>query len=221
VTDFHHLPFDIFLARLALAAALGAVVGLERERHDRPAGLRTHMLVSAGSALFTLISVSIGGESFDPGRVAAGIITGLGFLGAGTIIRYGGSVRGLTTAASVWAVAGVGMAAAIGWWEAALTATVLMFLSLSAMRALEGRLHPDRPPAAIHLEVRRAEFSLAQLSEALGSLGCRPPGYEYRVREGEEAGTVVVELPDLPPRRTPEVIDCLVKLPGVTSVSTP
>src|SRR6266542_2054899 len=103
-------------ARLLVAALLGAAIGYEREVHDHPAGMRTHLLVALGSALFTVVSIfgfasGAGQGPVDPSRVAAQIVTGIGFLGAGAIIKYGTSVRGLTTAASLWTTAGIGMAA--------------------------------------------------------------------------------------------------------------
>ena len=116
--------------RLGAAFVLGGLVGLEREWHRRPAGLRTHVLVAVGSALFTIMSAVAAGEMGDPGRVAAGVVTGIGFIGAGTIMHYGTGVRGLTTAASLWMVAAIGMACALDQLPAALLAT---FMSLSAL----------------------------------------------------------------------------------------
>lgn len=115
--------------RLVVAAALGAIVGYERERSDEAAGLRTHMLVCMGSALFTILSISIDGS--DPSRIASGIVTGIGFLGAGTIFMAKDHVKGLTTAASVWAIAAVGLAAGLGYFLAAATATAIVFIILS------------------------------------------------------------------------------------------
>jgi putative Mg2+ transporter-C (MgtC) family protein len=129
--------------RLAVAAALGAAIGLERELRDREAGVRTHLLVSMGSCLFTLVSaygfhdfLVAGGNVVraDPSRIAAQIVTGIGFLGAGAIIREGLSVRGLTTAASLWIVAAIGMAAGAGYYEAATAATALTLFALWPMR---------------------------------------------------------------------------------------
>jgi putative Mg2+ transporter-C (MgtC) family protein len=124
------------LLRLALAGALGALVGLERELREREAGLRTHLLVSVGSALFTIVG-AYGFESFrltDPTRVAAQIVTGIGFLGAGAIIRQGSSIRGLTTAATLWVVAAIGLAAGAGYYSAALITTALVLLALWPLR---------------------------------------------------------------------------------------
>lgn len=117
------------IIRLLLAILLGAVIGVERERWKKAAGLRTHMLVCIGAALITLTSINafIGA---DPARVAAGIITGIGFLGAGTIIAARGKVKGLTTAASLWVVAGVGLAIGAGFYLGAIVTAILVFIVL-------------------------------------------------------------------------------------------
>jgi putative Mg2+ transporter-C (MgtC) family protein len=137
------------LLRLTLAAVLGGAVGFEREIREREAGLRTHLLVSVGSALFFLVSAyawtdwrfsTESGVVYDPTRIAAQIVTGIGFLGAGAIIRQGLSVRGLTTAATLWVVAAIGMASAAGYWEAAVIATVGALLTLWPLRLAAHRL---------------------------------------------------------------------------------
>ncbi|MCK4334750.1 MgtC/SapB family protein [candidate division WOR-3 bacterium] len=125
------------LWRLGLVLVLSAVVGLERSLADKPAGIRTHILVGFGSALFMIVA-EFGG--LDAGRAAAGVITGIGFLGAGTIIRERGTVRGLTTAASIWVVAGIGMAAARKLWLLAIIATVGVVVVLRGFDLLEKAL---------------------------------------------------------------------------------
>lgn len=126
--------------RLLGAAALGAAIGLEREIHEHPAGMRTHLLVSLGSAGFTVLSIyAFAAPGADPARVAAQIVTGVGFLGAGAILKEGATIRGLTTAASLWAVAGVGMAAGAGMWLVALVITAIAVFSLWPLRLLSGR----------------------------------------------------------------------------------
>ena len=125
--------------KLLVAGVLGGIVGYEREVHEHPAGLRTHILVCMGATLITMISVSFKPPVGDPGRIAAQIVSGIGFLGAGTILRQGNIVRGLTTAASLWAVAGIGMAVGVGgvfYWVAAV-ATGIIFITLSTIRILE------------------------------------------------------------------------------------
>jgi putative Mg2+ transporter-C (MgtC) family protein len=134
-------PADLgYALRLLLAALLGAAVGLEREIHDHPAGMRTHLLVSLGSAGFTVLSIAaFPGPGSDPARVAAQIVTGIGFLGAGAILKEGVSIHGLTTAASLWVVAAVGMAAGAGAWVTAVTITVIAIVSLWPLRLITER----------------------------------------------------------------------------------
>jgi putative Mg2+ transporter-C (MgtC) family protein len=138
--------WDVLL-RLVVAAALTGAIGLERELRERAAGLRTHMLVGVGSALFTIVSAygwadfrfsTREGIVFDPTRIAAQIVTGIGFLGAGAIIRQGLSVRGLTTAAGLWVVAAIGMAVGAGYYSAALIGTGIVLVGLGPFRWLEG-----------------------------------------------------------------------------------
>lgn len=134
-----------YAIRLLVAAALGALIGLERELHDHPAGMRTHLLVAVGSAGFTVLSVSaFQAPGADPGRIAAQIVTGIGFLGAGAILKEGATIRGLTTAASLWATAAVGMAAGAGAWLTAVAITAIVIVSLWPLRLVADRvIGPD------------------------------------------------------------------------------
>jgi putative Mg2+ transporter-C (MgtC) family protein len=165
LTDLPSLGWEGALLRLAVAALLGGLIGLERELDEKAAGLRTHMLVSAGSALFTLVSAYGFREfltngrvvSFDPSRIAAQIVTGVGFLGAGVIFRQGFTIRGLTTAASLWLVAAVGMAAGAGYWQGAVIGTAVALASLRLLERVKERLLPQR--AANRLVVELADGS--------------------------------------------------------------
>jgi putative Mg2+ transporter-C (MgtC) family protein len=141
------LNWDESLLRLALAAVLGGLIGVERELREREAGLRTHLLVSVGSALFTIVGAYgfhdflVSGHSVvDPTRIAAQIVTGIGFLGAGAIIRQGLSVRGLTTAATLWVVAAVGLASGAGYYSAAVITTALVLIALYPLRIIAYRI---------------------------------------------------------------------------------
>lgn len=130
------------IKRLIIAAILSGLIGLERSTHGRAAGLRTHILVCIGSALIMLTSIHIfevykGISSVDPSRLAAQVVSGIGFLGAGTILRFGASVRGLTTAASLWAVAGIGLAVGNGFYLGAYAATVLILITLFFLSKIE------------------------------------------------------------------------------------
>lgn len=121
---------------ILLAALLSMLIGIERERRDRPAGLRTHMLVGIGSCVFTILSAHAF-EFGDKGRVAAQIVSGIGFLGAGAILKGDHDVYGLTTAASIWATASVGMAVGTGAWLLALSATLIIWITLSVLYRAE------------------------------------------------------------------------------------
>src|SRR3954466_13656446 len=151
------LNWDEALLRLTLAAALGGIIGVERELREREAGLRTHLLVALGSALFTIVGAYgfhdflASGQSVvraDPTRIAAQIVTGIGFLGAGAIIRQGFSVRGLTTAATLWVVGAVGLAAGAGYYSGAVITTAVVLIALWPLRvAAYNMLRRFRPDA--------------------------------------------------------------------------
>lgn len=132
--------------QLGLASLLGGLIGLDRERREHEAGLRTHMLVCVGACLFTVLSAHAfpGG---DPARIASQILPGIGFLGAGTILKYGKNIHGLTTATSIWVTAAVGMAVGGGEWFLATCATLLVWFVLAVMHGIEKRRR-RRPAAA-------------------------------------------------------------------------
>jgi putative Mg2+ transporter-C (MgtC) family protein len=225
----HELPtldWGESLLRLALAAALGGVIGIERELREREAGLRTHMLVSVGSALFTIVS-AYGFSAFlasgqavvraDPTRIAAQIVTGIGFLGAGAIIRQGLSVRGLTTAATLWVVAAIGMASGAGYYSAAFITTALVILSLwplrivafralSRFRVAERRLlvelHAGASPGAVIDEVERT--------------GARIETIEVSQEGDRRRIELDIELPQ--DQRTPAVIARIAEVDDVVEV---
>ena len=138
---------DAFL-RLALAAGLGGAVGLQRELHQKPAGLRTNMLISLGSALFAILSVELGAGAGSPDRIAAQVVTGIGFLGAGAILRTGDHIHGLTTAATIWVNAAIGMAAGLGSYTVATLAAGITLVVLAVLPTLENLVEGrrrDRP----------------------------------------------------------------------------
>jgi putative Mg2+ transporter-C (MgtC) family protein len=132
-------PLSEAFLRLALAAALGGAIGLEREYHRKPAGLRTNMLIALGSALFSILSVELGAGAGSPDRIAAQVVTGIGFLGAGAILRSGENVHGLTTAATIWVNAAIGMAAGLGSYVVAVVAATLTLIVLVILPFIEQR----------------------------------------------------------------------------------
>jgi putative Mg2+ transporter-C (MgtC) family protein len=214
------------LLRVVVAAGLGGAVGLERELREREAGFRTHMLVSVGSALFTLVSAYgfheflVGGGNViraDPTRIAAQIVTGIGFLGAGAIIRQGFSVRGLTTAATLWVVAAIGMASGAGYYSAAVITTALVLFSLWPLRIFAFRvMQRVRPETDRLLAQLPAGESPALLIERLEELG----GQLETLEIGHEADrrTVLIDV-KLPPRAdAPGIVAKLSELEPVLEV---
>jgi putative Mg2+ transporter-C (MgtC) family protein len=165
-------PLELIL-RLATALVLGGLIGLERERQERAAGLRTVTMVSLGSCLFTLIGAYAFGSPgrVDPTRIAAQVVTGIGFLGAGTIFLRNDLVRGLTTAATIWATAAIGMAAAAGAYFLALFTTLLVLFVLTVLKPMEKRFFKRPDGASVALVLPRSEDSLARVNGALKSFG--------------------------------------------------
>jgi len=177
------------LLRLLIAAGLGGAVGLERELRDHEAGFRTHLLVSLGACVFTLVSAyawtdwtfsTASGVVFDPTRIAAQIVTGIGFLGAGAIIVRGISVRGLTTAATLWVVAAIGMAAGTGYYAVAVGAAVLVLVSLGPLKLVSSRLLSRVRPEEAELGIRLApEGEATRVLDLIEELGGRVAHVEF------------------------------------------
>ncbi|WDT93490.1 MgtC/SapB family protein [Thermoleophilum album] len=216
------------VARLALAVVLCGLVGLEREARDQPAGLRTHILVGLGSALFTLVSAYAFGEFrraqpgpggtvvsyYDPTRIAAQIVAGIGFLGAGAIIRQGINVRGLTTAAALWISAAVGMAAGAGFYLGAVATTVFALVALVGLRSLRERLAATVRRDFVLLEVALASAaSLHLVLSFLAEEGIDVEG--LRSARGDDRTAYVLELRVPPGCQFPTVLDALRALDGV------
>ena len=164
------------ISRLVLAAVLGNVIGFERERLSWAAGLRTHMLVSVGSALIMLVSafgfadvLAADHVVLDPSRMAAQVVSGIGFLGAGSILLRGEIVRGLTTAASLWSVAAVGLAVGGGLYTGAIAATIIILIILAGIKPLERRFITFRQRRQLTLLVNRGALTFHSLHDALGA----------------------------------------------------
>jgi putative Mg2+ transporter-C (MgtC) family protein len=156
-----------WLWRLAAAAALSGVIGFEREAHNKAAGLRTHMLVGMGAALFTLAGSQAFGAG-DPSRVAAQVVTGIGFLGAGAIFRSGVSIKGLTTAAGLWVAAAIGVVAGAGELLAAFGAALLAVVTLNGLKLVERAIRRRRERRSI--EVVAFLSSPSTLGEAMATV---------------------------------------------------
>ena len=158
LTYLREYHFASAAVRLVLAAVLGGIIGFERERHGRAAGLRTHILVCLGSAIATLIghyNMAIIGQNWgDPMRIGAQVLSGIGFLGAGTIISKGRfQVTGLTTAAGLWAPASIGLAIGIGFYEAAIIGTLIVILTMSLLTKFDANIIKKSTKLRVYLEI--------------------------------------------------------------------
>ena len=189
------------ILRIALAGGLGGAIGVERQIREREAGLRTHMLVALGAAVFTLASAYgfhdflVSGTAIvrtDPTRIAAQIVTGIGFLGAGAIIRQGLAVRGLTTAATLWVVAAIGLTCGAGYYSAAIIATVFVLFSLWPLRIVAGR-YLERPHE--HRLSVVLDGNPGTVIEALERLGVGVRSLEFGEDDDVRTVDLVVDLP--------------------------
>ena len=199
------LTWPHLLLRLVLAALLGGAIGLERELRERQAGLRTHLVVCLGSALFTVVS-AYGFREFlvhggsvvraDPTRIAAQIVSGIGFLGAGAIIRQGLTVRGLTTAATLWVSAAIGIAAGAGYYSGAVLGTVVSIVALwplriAAYRVFE-RLRPEERSIVVDL---RQDTKASQLLDVLERENARVEHFQLEDEHDRRIVTLTLDTP--------------------------
>lgn len=187
------------LLQLVLACVLCGLIGWERERHDRPAGLRTHILVGVGAALISMVSQAYFGPGIDSSRIAAQIVSGIGFLGAGTIIRQGSAIRGLTTAASLWTVAGIGMAVARGGmlYSVAVAATALVFVVLTVLDRLEHLLVSKHLYRRLNVAFAGERDREHELLSTLRGMGVQMRAIERTTRpmEGERQLSLDLRIP--------------------------
>lgn len=218
------MSVGIVAMRLLLAALLGGLVGLDRESKKRAAGLRTHVLVSLGSALVMITSVYIfdqyhGLTNMDPARLGAQVISGIGFLGAGTIIKQGTNVKGLTTAASLWAVACIGLATGIGFYTAAILAGVVVFITLVLLSKFENVFRRKSDTELdISMKLQNKPGKLGEMASAIGKLGVQITNVNI---EGEEEDYLIVQFTlNLSKNNDPkDVLANIKEIPGVRLVS--
>jgi putative Mg2+ transporter-C (MgtC) family protein len=216
------MTFWDVVIRMIVAAVLAGAIGIEREIREHTAGFRTHILVAVGAAAFTLASsYGLEGTTFDPNRISAQVVTGIGFLGAGAIIRYGVSVRGLTTAASLWAVAAVGLLTAQGFFSAALVTTGVVIISLYVLRFVEDRLlYNIRRSRSFGVRVHFAAPGFAPLTELFSVLQqAHVAVKEMGAAPGEDGAQTIHLLLDVPRSiGATELTALIAELPEVRTV---
>ena len=182
-----------YLGRLLAATVAGAIIGFERELSDKPAGFRTNILICLGAALFTVLSITMVGEAFsDRTRVAAQVVSGVGFLGAGAIIHFRGHVLGLTTAATIWTVASVGMAFGAGEYLIGSVATAIATVVLLGLSFLERKISEWRTQAKFHIKVAGSLANSEKLHALVRDSGivCRA----WKVTKDPEGFTIYAKL---------------------------
>ena len=187
--------------RLALAVVVGGLIGYEREFQNRPAGFRTHILVCLGAAITSMIQLHSIQETtnmilqhpelatamkVDIGRLGAQVITGVGFLGAGTIIHEKGSVKGLTTAASIWTVACIGLAAGLGYYTLTILATICVFIVLVFFKAFEAKVFKNTSILKIEIQYSNKKNMVEKLEQYFDSIGVKVKNIEFSIEDEEE-----------------------------------
>ncbi len=215
------LAHSELVLRLLIAAGLGSLIGAERERLIWAAGLRTHMLVCVGSCLFMVVSAYgfatvIGpGVVLDPSRVAAQVVSGIGFLGAGSILLRGDLVRGLTTAASLWTVAAIGRAVGGGLYIEAVASTVIILVILAGIKPLEKWYQARNQTLDMRLKVDRGKMTLDTLKDALGFRGQRISRFVCVASQDGLSDDVTVTIKRLSSDDKEEIVRRLSGLPAV------
>jgi putative Mg2+ transporter-C (MgtC) family protein len=204
------------LARLLLAAVLGGAIGAERELNDQPAGLRTHMLLTIGACWFTLISAYGFGGRTDPSRIAAQIVTGIGFLGGGAIVRHGLTVKGVTTAASIWATASVGVAIGAGSYVLGTGGAVLVVGTLFGLRRADVVLQRWGVSREEYLIEAMPSFDMERLAEVGRREKVALRGMELQEDDDAVRITLLVKLP--PGYRPARLLNALSQVEGVRQV---
>ena len=212
--------------RLLLATLLGGAIGWERERNNHPAGFRTHILVCVGSALIMLLSIygfpqfmDEDKVRFDPGRIAAQVVSGIGFLGAGTILRQGLTVSGLTTAASLWVVAAIGLAAGAGFLFPALFVTLLALVSLELLNKVEDWLFKNRMRRLLRIRTLNCPGKLGEVATLLGKGNISIRKVQLDEGESSEKEMEMVFIVRFPPKVEPmEWVERIRHLEGVREV---
>ncbi|NLW09909.1 MAG: MgtC/SapB family protein [Firmicutes bacterium] len=207
------------IIRLLLAGLMGGIIGLERESHGRPAGLRTHIIVSLGSCLIMLVSI-YGFEDAgnrDPARLAAQVISGIGFLGAGTILREGATIIGLTTAASLWVVAGIGLAMGGGFYLGGVATTILAVCTLAFLDKIENKW-PSTEGIIVEGIVEDKPGQLVSFCKVFSDHAFNIKNISVEINEEKSQALIILHLKGRPQLKE-KILEELSALPGVIKVN--
>ncbi len=195
------ITWETAMVRILISFVIGTLVGIEREAHNQPAGLRTHILISLGATLVMLISIYIpqtftNFQNGDPGRIAAQVVSGIGFLGAGAILKFGADVKGLTTAASIWAMAALGMAVGAGMYSISFITVFVILFALTIMDVFEKRWFKDRLLKKITIAVKKKHSEIEPLKKSLHELKIKisSVGFERNTQDSVDKITFWVSM---------------------------
>ena len=187
------ITWQVALVRILASFFIGTLVGIERETHDQPAGLRTHILISIGATVVMLISIFIpqtftNFQNGDPGRIAAQVVSGIGFLGAGAILKFGADVKGLTTAASIWAMAALGLAVGAGMFVIGFIGVVVILFALTVMNLFEKRVFKEGTIRKVELVVKKKDSDIQALKVVLKNQDIKiiQTGFERNINEATD-----------------------------------
>lgn len=210
------------LFRLTLACVFGGLIGIERERLRHPAGFRTHIIVCVSATLVMLCNIYIFEEykaysNIDPGRLGAQVISGIGFLGAGTILKEGITVKGLTTAASLWSVACIGIATGLGFYTGSVIATLLVLITLIVFSKFESRMYGSRKSAMLRIKTSDRPGQIGKIGTELGKCGLQICDISMEVAD-EASVLVKVRINKARDEIGTDVLDCLSKIEGILYV---
>jgi putative Mg2+ transporter-C (MgtC) family protein len=216
------LTVPVIIFRLVYGSILGSIVGLEREMKNQAAGLRTHMLICLGATMLMLLSIYIpqhyGVIGGDPGRIAAQVVSGIGFLGAGAIVRMGMDVRGLTTAASIWVIAALGLVSGAGMYLTALVATLMMLFALQFLDNWLKKILPKSLNRRILIAGEGLQARMTQIRQVSQGLGVEIRGVSFEFQVKKESSSVVLDV-KIPEHLHPEeIITRLSNLEGIKRV---
>lgn len=217
--------FSIIVVRLLIALVLSGVIGFEREWNNHSAGFRTHILVGVGSCLMMLLSLygflnfleTYDNVRFDPARIPSYVISGIGFLGAGTIIVYGGTIRGLTTAASIWAVAGIGLVVGAGMYGPAIVATLIILISLVLLNNLENIFHSKKKHMQIQIVVQDT-LKISELMEIIEAHDIKIENVEVEKME-RDLRKLYIKINNMQNKELLVLFEAITKLDSVNNVA--
>ncbi len=210
------------IIRLTLSCLLGGLIGIERERNRRPAGFRTHILVCIGATLVMLSNIFIfenykSYANVDPARLGAQVISGIGFLGAGTILKEGVTVKGLTTAASLWSVACIGLSVGLGFYSGSVFATVLVLVTLVVFSRIENSIYEGRRSSLLVIKSEDKPGQIGRIGTELGK--CNMQICDISMEIADESSVLIkVRINKARNDIGSEVMDCLSKIDGISYV---